>query len=355
MKLIHTSDIHLCSPLTTRLPSSKVRGRRRELMGNFLRLCGEARAKGVSGIIIAGDLFDSERITKRDLDSVISVILGAPDIEFFYLPGNHERGVLADNAVGIANLHVFGKEWTYFKLGNVNIGGRSETSKAMFSEFYSEPCCVNIAVLHGQLTDKSAEGGFIGTRDAVGHGIDYIALGHYHTYSHRALDKRTVAVYSGAPEGRGFDEVGDMGYSLLSISGGEVKSEFVPFAMRRLIERDVDIGGAKATGEVEGLIAPKISDIRSEDLVRVNLIGERELDLRCNTDYLTDKLSPSFYYLEIRDKSRLITRAEDYRYDRSLRGEFIRMCLEDKTLTDTEREKIIHCGLSALAGEAFDD
>ena len=70
---------------------------------------------------------------------------------------------------------------------------------------------------------------------------------------------------------------------------------------------------------------------------------------------LEERFSERFYYFEIKDSSKLLTRAEDYMYDKSLRGEFIRLVLGDDSLDENEKEKIIHCALSALAGEAFDD
>ena len=71
--------------------------------------------------------------------------------------------------------------------------------------------------------------------------------------------------------------------------------------------------------------------------------------------FIENKISKSFYYFEIKDSSKLLTRSDDYKYDRSLRGEFIRLVLEDDSIAEEEKEKIIHCALSALAGEAFDD
>ena len=47
------------------------------------------------------------------------------------------------------------------------------------------------------------------------------------------------------------------------------------------------------------------------------------------------------YYFEIKDSSKLMTRAEDYKYDKSLKGEFIRLCLDDDSLSDEEKEKML--------------
>ncbi len=356
MKILHTSDIHLASPLSTRLPSSKIASRRRELTANFMRMCNEGMRLGASAIIIAGDLFDSERITRKELDSALSVITRAENITFFYLPGNHERNVLLESGEALPkNLLIFGSDWTYFRFGNITVAGRSSIEENMFDRLRLEESDRNIVVLHGELRERCKPDEIIGLTDAAGRGIDYMALGHYHTYSAHRIDKRGVAVYSGAPEGRGFDEVGKLGFSLVNVTTDGVSHRFIPFATRELVIREVDISSALRTHEIESRISEATADIPETSLVRVCFTGKRELELRCDKALLTEKFRQRFYYFEIKDNSRLFTRAEDYRYDKSLRGEFIRLCLEDDSLSDEEKEKIIHCGLSALAGEAFDE
>ena len=356
MKIVHTSDIHLASPLTTRLPSSKIASRRRELKANFLRMCNEGMKLGASAMIIAGDLFDSDRITRKELDSVLSIITRAENMAFFYLPGNHERNVLLESGETLPkNLMIFGTEWTYFRFGNITVAGRSSIEEDMFDKLRLNEGDRNIVVLHGELRDRCKPDEIIGIQDAAGKGIDYMALGHYHTYGAHRIDKRGVAVYSGAPEGRGFDEVGSLGFSLVNVSTDGVSHKFIPFASRELVIRDVDISSALRTHEIEARISDTVADIPSTSLVRICFTGKRELELRCDKPLLCEKFGQKFYYFEIKDNSRLFTRAEDYRYDKSLRGEFIRLCLEDSTLSDEEKERIIHCGLSALAGEAFDE
>ena len=356
MKFIHTSDIHLASKLTTRLPSSKVASRRRELTQGFIRMCSEGMNLSVSAIVIAGDLFDSEKISHRETDQLLAVIERAENITFLYLPGNHERNVLLSSGETLPkNLLIFGKDWTYYKMGNVTFAGRSETSTNMFETLTLSEFDRNVVVMHGELRDKSDVGGIIGLKDAEGKNIDYLALGHYHTYSHTAIDKRGIAVYSGTPEGRGFDETGDMGFSLVTVDEGGARHKFVPFAKRRLYVTDVDISDAVKTSEVERRIAEKIKDFGEENLIRVNFTGSRELELRCDKTFLCERFSNKFYYFEIKDSSKLTTRADDYRFDKSLKGEFIRLCLSNDELSDEEKEKIIHCGLSALAGESFDE
>jgi len=132
MKIIHTSDLHIDSPLTTHLSSDKVRERRRELFSTFAAMIDECTRIEARIFIIAGDLFDSARVTKSSRARALGLIEKNSHISFFYLPGNHERTVLLDSGDLPENLFVFGEGWTYFSSGDLVIAGRQTTSPDMF-------------------------------------------------------------------------------------------------------------------------------------------------------------------------------------------------------------------------------
>ena len=355
MRIIHTSDLHIDSPLSSKLPSAKVAERRREHATLLRRLAEEADRVGACAVIIAGDMFDSDRLNKKNRDRALSVIERASHITFFYLVGNHEGDVLRAGGELPENLKLFESSWTRYDIGSVTLVGRSETEPNMFSQLSLNESRTNIAVLHGELRDRSDFGGVIGARDAAGRGLDYLALGHYHSYSETPVDRRTVAVYSGTPEGRGFDECGDKGYVLLDIENGQIHRKFVKFANRTLHIAEVDISEALSTYEISRLIEKKISSIPSCDLVRALLVGHYAPELKKDLGAIVGEFSRRFYFFEIKDESRLYHAPENYKNDKSLKGEFIRLVLSDEGLSERERERIIAFGLSALVGEAYDE
>lgn len=352
MRIIHTSDIHLDSPLTSRLPQDKVRERRRELLSGFGRLVEEAKALGVEAIIIAGDLFDNSRVSRRALDTALGIIQDAREITFFYLQGNHEGDALIASArVMPENLKIFGDDWTYYDIGDVTVAGRNVIQENMFDSLSLSKERKNIIVLHGELRDRSCAPDIIGIKEAAGKNIDYLALGHYHSYSAEAIDDRGAAVYSGTPEGRGFDEVGDKGYSLLSTSSDRVLHSFRPFARRRLHIVPLELDGAVRTVEIGERAERALRSIPSSDIVRLELTGRYFPTLWKDTDSLIREYSGRFYYFEVKDSSRIAINPDDYRHDMSLKGEFIRTVSRDSSLDEAAKEKIIACGINALMGE----
>ncbi|MBO7187760.1 MAG: metallophosphoesterase, partial [Clostridia bacterium] len=70
MKIIHTADLHLDSKLNSNFSTDKAKIRRNEILLNFSRLLSDAEKQGVKIVIIAGDLFDEEKITKYAKEEV---------------------------------------------------------------------------------------------------------------------------------------------------------------------------------------------------------------------------------------------------------------------------------------------
>ena len=351
MKLIHTSDLHIGSPLTARLPHDKTVRRRRELISTFRAMIEEGEKIGAEGMIIAGDLFDSEKVGRRTAEEVAEAMASAPEMTFFYLPGNHERSAFADAGVALPqNLRFFDTGWTYFDFHGVRIVGRQQTAADMFADIPMPGAGRCIAVLHGELRDRSAAGGVIGERDLPGD-LDLLCLGHYHSYSEKAVGPRTRAVYCGTPEGRGFDEAGECGFVLIEIDDRAVTTRFIPFARRRMRLLSVDISGAESLSDVYAALEAALAGVPGEDLVRAVLCGRVAPELDFDADALTDRFADRFFYFEVRDETRLILDPERYRYDPSLKGELIRLVSADQTLSEEDRKAVILCGLRALAGE----
>ena len=356
MKILHTSDIHLDSPLTSRLPSDKVRERRRELLSNFKRLVDEAKAHGAEAIIISGDLFDSNKISRKALDTALDVIEAEGGITFLYLQGNHEGDALVVSGRALPeNLKLFSEEWTYHTVGKVTFAGRNEICEGMFNSLSLPEDGKNIVILHGELRDKSSYPESIGLREAAGKNIDYLALGHYHSYSAEAIDDRGAAVYCGTPEGRGFDEAGDKGYVILSTDSSRVLYSFRSFAKRRLHIVPLELDGAVRTVEVGERAERALRGIPGSDIVRLELCGRYFPTLWKDVEGLKRDYEHRYYYFEIKDTSRIAINPEDYKHDMSLKGEFIRTVSADSSLDEETRERIIACGINALMGEELFD
>ena len=352
MKFLHTSDLHIGSALTSRLSQDRIRERKAELMRTFEGMIEEAVYQRAVAFIIAGDMFDTQKITRTTVERVLRAIEKYPTLDFLYLTGNHEKNALIEYGVTLPkNLKVFGDGWTYFDYGTVCVAGRSEICEGMFSELDLERGKTNIVVLHGALADGKSGGEIIGRRELEGKHITYLALGHYHSYSEHPLADGGIAVYSGTPEGRGFDEVGTKGFVMIDTDGRSTRHTFIPFAKRTLHIIDVDLEGARLRRDVDERVDSALVSIKRGDLVRVRLVGKRPPELFIDDDAIVSRWESYFYHFEVKDETGLRIDPEEYKYDRSLKGEFIRLVTSRAELSDEEKDKIIKTGLAALMGE----
>ena len=353
MRFLHCSDLHIGSSLNSRLSPGKTRERREELLLSFRRLIDEAKKEGVDGVIIAGDLLDKENCEKRTVSSVFSAIRHAENIEFFYLQGNHERDAVLSAGLDLTkNLHILSKESPYFDFKDTRILTLTENGRG---ELYAPTSSVrsNILVLHGEIV-RGGDGIYkFDPALLEGAGCEYIALGHYHSHSVTTLKGGVSAVYSGTPEGRGFDECGEKGYVILDIEKGRVDFRFAPRAMRRLYDLKLDLSLIKSNLELETELESTLKTVHDSDLVRLTLTGEYDSALLKDTDALEYYLRDRFYYFELRDASRLKIDPLEYKDDKSLKGEFIRLVLGDASLTEGEKSDIIEFGLRALSGDTL--
>lgn len=379
MKLIHCADLHLDSKMTSNFTEETAAMRRRELLATFRRMVRFAVQNKVAVILISGDLFDRRDISEEARSCVLNEIRLSPEVQFFYLPGNHEADSLTAGEELPKNLHLFGRRWTRYRMGNLSVTGidigDGDASQAAAS-FTADPGRFNIVMLHGQLAEYAAKGttGNIALSSFRNKKIDYLALGHVHSYMEGPLEPAGIWCYPGCLEGRGFDETGEHGFVLLEIdtAAKRCKRKFVPSGGRRLFCLTADVTGAETTEDMEAVIRRTLSreddDLRTEDAddaddanrpnsrdyVRVILTGEASEPPKGKLLYLQENFASEYAWFEIVDETKRALDLGQFAPDSTLKGAFIRLVREDPGLSEEEKNEIIRCGLSALAGEEAD-
>lgn len=360
MKLIHVADLHLDAKMETGLTPARARERRVELLMTFSRILDEAIQKEADAVLIAGDLFDTARVTDKTRRLVGDLIAEHPSLRFFYVPGNHDGDVAPlfpenkqpDNYVAFG-----GTGWNSVVMDNVRITSTSDLDRpGIYDELpTAAPGEFHIVMLHGQIT-RTGEGGGerIPLRLLQNRGVDYLALGHEHAYRCEPLDRRGVWAYAGCPEGRGFDECGEKGYLLLDTEAPlELRVTFCPAAKRTLHEITLDVTGCETLGDMCQRQAQAVRTIAPGDMVKVVLTGALSPEVTCDTVHLYKLLAEQFYFARVKDHTTLAINPEDYAHDVSLKGEFIRAVMASR-LPEEQKQRTILCGLRALRGEEVD-
>ena len=357
IKIIHTADLHLDSPFEALGEKAALRRReQRELLRSIAELC---REKEADMLLLAGDLLDTGSAYAETFATLCSAFASL-DCPVFISPGNHDffspgspyaRGEFPEN------VHIFRGGWQCIEL--------PEKGVKVWGAGYTDAVCppllgklsvegdadsFNIGLLHG---DLGAIGDSrycpISSAEVAQSGLDYLALGHQHTYSGLLRYGSTVCAYPGCPEGRGFDECGEKGLLYIEIGEEGVKGEFIPSSRRRYEILELDISG--------GL--PESPSGYSEDIVRIIFTGES--DSAPDLTKIHEKWSEGFFALQLRDRSSLRREMWEGSDQDSLKGLFLRKMREkyDRAESDAERQKInraLRWGLAALeGGEAVND
>jgi len=385
MRFVQISDVHLGASLAASalgLPAAKQDVRRRELAGALRHACQLARDNRAEVLLLPGDLFDHEAISRDTLAEAIDT-LGGCGIAVVLAPGNHdfyspssyyEPRFLRSrhNLAWPANVHLFaGGGWSRLvvpELPAVRFTGVAFTShdgpddRPLTYVPRPEPGVLNVLVFHGSRTGHAPPG-----KQAVlpfddvelAHaGYDYAAVGHYHSYSViRGAGGETLGAYSGCPAGRGLDECGPKGVLLGELGAGGVQLELVPVDGRTIHDIAVDCSGLDHSAAVLRRIEEVVrgSGCRTSDILYLRLVGRhgRTLDLRIPAGFLDDRC----FHLRV-DAGGLVP---DYDLDgyrdgvgmATTEGRFVRAIEQRMAATrdEAERERLqqaLYYGLDAL-------
>jgi len=354
MKIIHCADLHLGSKMNSLLSSDKAKVRQNELLFSFEEMVSNAQKTDVKVILISGDLFDSVYVNISLKESVKKIIKNAKGIDFLYLCGNHDQENIMKDLEDLDNFKTFDDDWTYYKYDNVVIAGVQlhSNNKSIYDTLLLNENDINIVALHGQISkyDLKNDAEIINLTKLKNKNIDYLALGHIHSFDTDKLDDRGIWCYSGCLEGRGFDECGKKGFVVLESKENKLVHVFVNQSIRTLHEIEFDITNKDDWFDIENDIIETLSSISKEDLIKLVIKGKFNLDLMKQIRHLDLKLNNIYFFVKIKDESSLAINIKDFEKDLSLKGEFIRSVLSSH-LSDEEKNRVILVGIKALSGE----
>lgn len=339
MKIIHTADLHIESPIKG--PSAEhSRERRREILHTFGTICQRARDNSVDAVIVSGDLFDKSTVGKSSLQYVIACIKRSAPIVFLYLRGNHDEKDAFDGFELPENLVILSDGKCPVDFSDDVVVYSFESSDSLVACPPLDEKNFNIVMYHGDL-------GPIAT-DISNKNIDYLALGHYHGRDFGSIDRRGMWLYPGCPNGRGYDECGEKSVELLEICDHNLSH--MPIMTFDRLYHDVHISADNIMSnyELSEALAAKLVDIPRDDCVRVEFEGRADSMISPFSPLVREVLS-DFFDFKIVDSTRVsVSDAEIGSL--SLRGKFVELIRESEA-DDSVKELAIKYAFAALSGE----
>lgn len=340
MKILHTADLHLFSPLSANLNPHKAKIRRNEIFRTFERMTEFAEENRIRAFLISGDLFDNGTVGKSMIEDVEKTIASKPQISFFYLKGNHDQALAFQSKPD--NLTVFENGFSSVSIEDVTIGGTDRTD---FCDVSFRENRKNILMLHGDVKKD------IELSKLKGMAIDYIALGHIHSFSEGRLDERTRYAYPGCPDSRGYDECGEKGVVVLETSYTGIKTSFHIFSSRIIEEIRVDVSDCGTTAEALKRCDEQLRFKAEDMMIKLVLCGKLNAENTINAEVIEEAYRKRFFDFKLMNCTSLAFNMHDYIKDDTLKGEFIRIVASSDKYSDEDKLKIAEVGLSALSGE----
>lgn len=349
LRVLHTADIHLGAKFSGL--GDKGASQREQLRATFKKVMATAIAECVDIVLIAGDLFDCNQQSQRNIDLVIEQfnLLASNNIPVCLVPGTHDSFDsssiyrIVDFEANCPNLKIFADENMPYKeypsldltvYGKPNLSNRSRISPLKGLRPLT-PTRFHVAMAHGSLyiPEKIAEDDHVFRLEEVqASGMHYLALGHWHRVYRCPAEP--PAWYSGPPEWIS-GQTGKGGVLLASLSDtGEVKVEPKMLGVRDYEEVEIDMNEIQEMGKLKG----KILQGENQDLVReVTLKGLRDAELIINPEELETDLGDRFFHLSIVDRSHPKLGEITVDEERLIRNRFIK--LMDKEIEGLEGEE----------------
>lgn len=326
LRVLHTADVHLGARHADL--GDQATAQRERQFAAFRATVDLALAEPVDLVLVAGDLFDSNVQPRRSVERVTSELRRLVDarIRTVLIPGTHDLYDRASiyrsydlpalaGAVGSDLLTVLTPDRESIALEALDVvvhGLVFATKRAPHSplrdlDVSKAPGATwHIGMVHGSVAIPGQTDGdevVVTTDEIAATGLDYLALGHWHSTS-RGRAGSTVFAYSGAPEPVALDQ--DRAGKVLLVALDErngkktVEVEERQVGRTRFEKVELDATGiASQPALIDLLGAGSDPDL----VLDVRIIGVRPDELDLDVDEVEAALAGRFLKVRVRDRS----------------------------------------------------
>ena len=328
IRFLHTSDWQL--GMTRHFLSEEAAPRFSQDRIDAIRRLGElAAAHDAAFIVVAGDVFESNQLSRQTVLRSIEALKSIP-VPIFLLPGNHDpldvSSIYASPAFAAAGDHIIvirdAQPIPVPGLGGVEVAGapwrtrqpNADLCKELLATLEPAAGTLRVAVCHGQpdtlAPDKSrpeiidlayAEAAL---RDGR---IHYLALGDRHSVTNVGSSGRVW--FSGAPVATDFTEADPNRALLVDLSHEDCTVQALPVGEWSFIAEHFDLNGAQDLDRFAGWLEALPNKERS--IVKVGFTGTVNLATAARLDELLASQAQLFASLRKRERTTDLSIAPD--------------------------------------------
>ncbi len=328
MKLIHTADIHLDTSFAgAGMPPAFGNRRRQAQRDTFRAICAHAATVEADALLIAGDLFEHDRVSRDTLTFLHNAFEQLQPMPVCIAPGNHDPCVQDSpyrSEAWPANVQVFDRiDWTSYALDAVPLTVHGfgfdgfDVSRNPFGSLrVPEDDRVHVAVAHGSERGhlpphQKLYAPFDGA-GAAAPGLHYLALGHFHTLTEVQGAFDMPMWYPGSPEALNFKETGPRHFLEVEIDPAAPHAvQVTPRPCGQMLYRAETLTVDETT--TTQLLVDTLRGWAEEGdrpvVARVRLAGAAPPELRAELGAVQDAARPGYAFLDLVDETEPL---EDY-------------------------------------------
>jgi len=339
VKILFAADIHLGI-----VPEKAIIDEETHF-GTFKKIVGLAEDHDI--LLIAGDLFDSPRISKDLIDNISQEFknLTSKGVDVIFTPGPGDinpNGVIPDHIYSLncttvfANPvysppHIFTKEDQKVYIYGLPSSGGSDISKIK----KESESGFHIGLFHMDFNPRNKEQDSpvyaLQKDDIKSLDLDFYALGHSHSFRMFKVNGKIIGAFPGTPESLSTLECGDRYVISMCISDNEIEQiKRLSVNNINVIKEEVNCSNESNPEAIYDILRLKKS---KKNYLHISMNGERSFafEQKIFSNYIND-----FYSLIIDDNSvvTLDSLIDEFRNENSLRGLFFNK-LEEKLKTES--------------------
>ena len=337
LRIIHTADVHLGARHDDL--GEQAAAQRERQFAAFKAAVDLALAEKVDLFLIAGDLFDSNVQPRRSVERVAAELKRLVDsrIRTVVIPGTHDcydrasvyraydLATMAGSGAGDDLVTVLDPDRAFIHLPALDavVHGRVFPTKRAPHSPLRDPVGAtatatpetgtgtpratwHIGMVHGSIAIPGKTEGdevVVTTAEIAASGLDYLALGHWHSAQSGKAGPVTYA-YAGAPEALALDQdrAGKVLLVTLDANAGGRSVRIEERTVGRTRFEKVDIDASTVAGQpalIDMLAARGDPDL----VLDARLVGVRRDDLDLDLTEMETALAPAFLKVRVRDAS----------------------------------------------------
>ncbi len=361
LRILHTADLHLGADFFSY--NGKSAALKEYAYNSFLNIVeyGINPKNNIDILIIAGDLFDNhnpDKILVGNVKKELNKLIGK-NILLYLIPGNHDSYGYSNSVYRNEQFPgkiILNKEFGFFESIDVKnfkvhlyggIFNPGQANKRALKNFnINQDFGFHIGLLHGTYENgkfKGVERDLPFDLDEFKEsGLNYLALGHYHSFFEINVNEKHKAVYPGSVVPRKITEYGKKYFTVIDIDTdyniSVEKVSLFPIKSEKYI---IDLNKENISDEDK--LIEFIKNKKDKNLI-LDLVITGYVDFRISEEKIYSQISDDFYFVRLKlnidyvDASKINLLKEE----QTIRGLFFKELLKNYSKKNERERRVVN-------------